>query len=151
MAVRAAAYITRTRRGRRREIGEIEMATSHDRRRADDTRASQRITVAVVTPPAELDLLDTILAGGEYDVMVIESADGAYSVIKKSQPHLVVMYVDIDEAEGCNVLSMLALDIETSRIPIVTCLGPFHRPSVDLNMKEPDRLDRRRSQWLSLN
>ena len=112
---------------------------------------SERITVAVVTPPAELDLLDTILAAGDYDVMVIESADGAYSVIKESQPHLVVMYVDIDETDGCNLLSMLALDIETSRIPIVTCLGPFHRPSDDLNMKEPDRLDRRRSQYLSLN
>ena len=107
--------------------------------------------VAVVTPPAELDLLDTILAAGDYDVMVIESADRAYSVIRESQPDLVVMCLDIDEADGCNVLSMLALDIETSRLPTVTCLGPFHRPSVDLNMKEPDRLDRRRSQYLSLN
>jgi CheY-like chemotaxis protein len=105
----------------------------------------------VVTPPAELDVLDTILAAGDYDVMVIKSADGAYSVIKERQPHLVVMCVDIDETEGCHVLSMLALDSETSRIPIVTCLGPFYRPSVDLNMKEPDRLDRRRSQCLSLN
>jgi CheY-like chemotaxis protein len=127
------------------------MGPDHNGRRADDTRARQRLTVAVVTPPAELDLLDTILPWGEYDVMVIESADGAFSVIKKSQPHLVVMCADIDEADGCNVLSMLALDIETSRIPIVTYLAPFHRPSVDLNMKEPDRLDRRRSQYLSLN
>lgn len=118
---------------------------------AEDTTASRPMTVAVVTPPADMNLLDTILAAGDYDVMVIESADGAYSVIKESQPHLVVMCVDIDETDGCNVLSMLALDIETSCIPIVTCLGQFHRPSVDLNMKEPDRLDRRRSQCLSLN
>ena len=127
------------------------MGPDHNRRSAEGTSASQRITVAIVTPPAELDLLETILAAGHYDIMVIASADRAYSVIKESQPHLVVMCVDIDETDGCNLLSMLMLDIETSRIPIVTCLGPFQRSSVDLNMKEPDRLDRRRSQYLSLN
>jgi CheY-like chemotaxis protein len=132
------------------EIGEIDVRPDHNRR-ARITTASQRIRVAVVTPPAQLDLLDTILAAGDYDVMVIESADDAYAVIKENRPHLVVMCVDINETDGCNVLSMLALDLETSRIPIITYLGSFDRPRLDLNMKEPDRLDPRRSQFLSLN
>ena len=72
-----------------------------------------------------LELLETVLDAGNYDVVFVESARHAYSQIKKVQPNLVILCLDLDGDEGFRVLSMLKLDDETRDIPLLTCaVGP---------------------------
>src|SRR6476469_3704035 len=77
--------------------------------------------VVIVNGSAEiLDLLETVLDAGHYDVVFVESSQHAYSQIKRVQPNLVILCVRIDDAEGFQVLSMLKLDAATRDIPVLT-------------------------------
>jgi PleD family two-component response regulator len=77
--------------------------------------------VVIVNGSTEmLDLLETALDAGHYDVVFVESSQHAYSQIKRVQPNLVILCVRIDDAEGFQVLSMLKLDEATRGIPVLT-------------------------------
>jgi two-component system, OmpR family, phosphate regulon response regulator PhoB len=67
-----------------------------------------------------LDLLETVLDAGHYDVVFVESTEHAYSQIKRVQPNLVILCVNVDSPNGFQVLSMLKLDAETRDIPVLT-------------------------------
>ena len=67
-----------------------------------------------------LALLEKALEAGHYDVVFVESSDHAYSQIKRVRPHLVILCVRIDDADGLQVLSMLKLDDDTKAIPVLT-------------------------------
>jgi PleD family two-component response regulator len=67
-----------------------------------------------------VELLETVLEAGHYDVVFVESMDHAYSQIKRVQPNLVILCVNIEDAAGFSVLSMLSLDKDTRDIPILT-------------------------------
>jgi len=70
--------------------------------------------------PEMLEMLETVLDAGHYDVVFVESSEHAYSQIKRVQPNLVVLCVRMDEGDGFQVLSMLKLDEETRAIPVLT-------------------------------
>jgi CheY-like chemotaxis protein len=77
--------------------------------------------VVIVNGNAEvLELLETVLDAGHYDVVFVESSQHAYSQIKRVQPNLVILCVRIEDADGFQVLSMLKLDEETRSIPVLT-------------------------------
>ena|SRR5712692_4460513 len=77
--------------------------------------------VVIVNGSAEiLELLETALDAGHYDVVFVESSEHAYSQIKRVQPNLVILCVRIDDADGFQVLSMLKLDAGTRDIPVLT-------------------------------
>ena len=77
--------------------------------------------VVIVNGSTEiLELLETVLDAGHYDVVFVESSHHAYSQIKRVQPNLVILCVRIAEADGFQVLSMLKLDAETREIPVLT-------------------------------
>jgi PleD family two-component response regulator len=77
--------------------------------------------VVIVNGSADvLDLLETALAAGHYDVVFVESAEHAYSQIKRVKPHLVILCVSVENLDGLQVLSMLKLDDETRDIPVLT-------------------------------
>jgi len=77
--------------------------------------------VLIVNGNAEiLELLESVLDAGHYDVVFVESSAHAYSQIKRVQPNLVILCVHIDDAEGFQVLSMLKLDAATRDIPVLT-------------------------------
>ena len=77
--------------------------------------------VVIVNGSTEmLDLLETALDAGHYDVVFVESSQHAYSQIKRVQPNLVILCVRIDDADGFQVLSMLKLDEATRGIPVLT-------------------------------
>jgi len=77
--------------------------------------------VVIVNGNAEiLELLETVLEAGHYDVVFVESSQHAYSQIKRVQPNLVILCVRIDDADGFQVLSMLKLDADTRNIPVLT-------------------------------
>ena len=77
--------------------------------------------VVIVNGSAEiLNLLETVLDAGHYDVVFVEPSARAYSQIKRVQPNLVILCVHIDDSDGFQVLSMLKLDEETRTIPVLT-------------------------------
>jgi CheY-like chemotaxis protein len=83
------------------------------------TTATQK--VVIVNGSTEiLDLLETVLDAGHYDVVFVESSEHAYSQIKRVQPNLVILCVSIDDSNTFQVLSMLKLDPDTRNIPVLT-------------------------------
>ena len=96
------------------------MTTTAMRTPQTPSTASQK--VVVVSKQSHLTgLLETVLDSGNYDVVVVESTEHAYSHIKRLDPHLVIVCLDIEDLEGFQVLSMLKLDPQTRDIPVVTC------------------------------
>ncbi len=66
-----------------------------------------------------LDLLETVLGAGPFDIVVVESSRHAYSHIRRVQPALVILSVRFEDPMGFQLLSMLAADDATRRIPIL--------------------------------
>jgi PleD family two-component response regulator len=77
--------------------------------------------VVIVNGSSEiLELLETVLDAGHYDVVFVESSEHAYSQVKRVQPNLVVLCMRMDDMDGFRVLSMLKLDADTREIPVLT-------------------------------
>jgi CheY-like chemotaxis protein len=87
-------------------------------------RAAQNVVVVNGTPEV-FDLIESVLDGGHYDMVFVADVDHAYSQIRQNRPDLVVVCLGFDDPTGFQVLSMLKLDAETSRIPILTCANRF--------------------------
>jgi len=101
------------------------------------TRTATAQKVVIVNGSQEtLELLETVLEAGHYDIVFVESSEHAYSQIKRVQPQLVILYMRIDDIHGFQVLSMLKLDEETQRIPILTYTTEYERED-----PETDTLD----------
>lgn len=81
--------------------------------------ASQKVVI-VNGSAAVLELVETVLEAGHYDVVFVESSEHAYSQIKRVLPNLVILCVRGDDHEALQVLSMLKLDDETNAIPVLT-------------------------------
>jgi DNA-binding response OmpR family regulator len=90
-------------------------------RPAGATAASAARKVVVVNGSSDtVALLESVLDGGRYDAIIVESSAHAYSQIKQAQPNLVILCLELGDACGFQVLSMLKLDRATERIPVVT-------------------------------
>lgn len=77
--------------------------------------------VVVVNGSVQMvELLESVLEAGRYDVVFVESNEHAYSQIKRVQPHLVILCMHLDDMEGFQVLSMLKIDEATRGIPVLT-------------------------------
>jgi len=77
--------------------------------------------VVIVNGNSEvLEVLETVLEAGHYDIVFVESSEHAYSQIKRVLPNLVILCVRIEDFDGFQVLSMLKLDEETRGIPVLT-------------------------------
>jgi PleD family two-component response regulator len=86
--------------------------------------------VVVVNGTSEiLELFEAVLEAGRYDMVFVESSAHAYTRIKGVQPNLVILCMRLDDADAFNLLSMLKLDDETRRIPIVTYAQEFDAQS----------------------
>lgn len=94
------------------------MLSEHATRRRT-TSQPQRVVVVNGNPDL-LDMLETVLDAGRYDMTFAEAAGHAYSSIRQIQPDLVILCMDLDEASGFQLLSMLKLDPDTREIPVVT-------------------------------
>jgi CheY-like chemotaxis protein len=98
--------------------------------------AAQKVVI-VNGNPGILEVLETALDAGHYDVVFVESSQHAYSQIKRVQPHLVILCVRIDDADGFQVLSMLKLDEETRAIPVLTYTTEYAGEESDEELPEP--------------
>jgi len=91
-------------------------------RRSNDVstaRAAQKVVI-VNGGTQILELLETVLDAGSYDVVFVESSANAYSQIKRVQPNLVILCIRIEDVHGFQLLSMLKMDEETRAIPVLT-------------------------------
>ena len=86
--------------------------------------------VVVVNGTSEiLELFESVLDAGRYDMVFVESSAHAYSRIKGVQPDLVILCMRLEDSDAFHLLSMLKLDDETRRIPIVTYAQDFDATS----------------------
>jgi len=97
--------------------------------------------VIVNGSPEMLDILETVLDAGHYDVVFVESSQHAYSQIKRVQPNLVILCVRIEDADGFQVLSMLKLDEETRSIPVLTYTIERDRDDDEEEVQEPSETE----------
>jgi PleD family two-component response regulator len=96
------------------------------RRKADVMLRATPYKVVIINGRVELlELFEAVLEGTRFDVVLLDSTARAYSQIKRMQPDLVVMCLDMDETEGFKVLSMLQLDDATRAIPVLTYMIEF--------------------------
>jgi len=58
----------------------------------------------------------------DFGMVFVEPIAGGYTRIKQIDPDMIILYCDIDDADACQLLSMLALDTDLSMVPVVTCL-----------------------------
>ena len=113
-------------------------ATTTDTLRRYAASATTTQKVVIVNGTAEiLDLLETVLDAGHYDVVFVESSEHAYSQIKRVQPNLVILCVRIDDADGFQVLSMLKLDADTREIPVLTYTSEHTGDDTEDEIPEP--------------
>ena len=82
-------------------------------------RATQQVLIVNGSSDV-LEVLEPVLEAGNYDVVFVESSAHAYSQIRRVQPDLVILCLELEDAEGLRVLSMLKLDAQTRDIPVVT-------------------------------
>jgi PleD family two-component response regulator len=83
-------------------------------------RSTQK--VVVVNGSHELlQRLESLLDAGHYDIVFAANLERAYSEIKKNRPDLVILCLDLDNPVAFQALSMLKLDPDTARIPLLTC------------------------------
>jgi len=88
-----------------------------------------------------LALLETVLSAGHYDVVFVESNEHAYSHIKRVQPNLVILCMCLEDHDGFQVLSMLKLDNETRRIPVLTYATEFEGQEVEQEAAEGSEME----------
>ncbi len=79
----------------------------------------QRVVV-VNSSPEILTLAERVLDHGHYDVIVVESMAHAYTKIRRVQPNLVILCLELGDGQGFQLLTMLRLDPSTRGIPLLT-------------------------------
>jgi PleD family two-component response regulator len=95
-----------------------------------EAKAAQK--VVIVNGSTEiLQILETVLEAGHYDIVFVESSERAYSQIKRVRPNLVILCVRMDDLAALQVLSMLKLDRDTERIPVLTYTTEYDGRSAD--------------------
>ena len=97
--------------------------------------------VIVNGSPSMAEQFESVLSGGHYDVVFVESTDHAYSHIKRVQPNLVILCTQIEDMDGLQVLSMLKLDKETCDIPVLTYASDRDENDSDEDDDETTGLD----------
>ena len=110
-------------------------ATAHIRRPVSTAAGTQKVVI-VNGSPQSLELLENVLEAGRYDIVFVESSAHAYSQIKRVQPNLVILCVQIDTMETFQVLSMLKLDDETRNIPVLTFTADVEGQETDEESEE---------------
>ena len=74
-------------------------------RRANE--AAMQKVVVVNGSPEILEMFETVLDAGRYDMVFVESSARAYSRVRHVQPDLVIVCMRMDDTEVFQLLSML--------------------------------------------
>jgi len=94
--------------------------------------------VAVSNDALRPELLDLLLVDdSSYTVIVVESIARAYSRISAVQAGLVVLFMEVDDEDGCRLLSMLHNDRALLGIRVLLCPAEPGR-AVALSVRDAD-------------
>jgi CheY-like chemotaxis protein len=89
--------------------------------------STSRLSIMAVSNDAlRPELLDRLLVDdNDCNVIVVESIERAYAKITQAQPDVVVLFMNIDDVDACQLLSMLHSDRGLRGMRVVTCAtGP---------------------------
>lgn len=79
-------------------------------------------TVLIVEDdPASLDIFETILRHGGYEVLTAQSAADGVQTARAMLPDVVVVDIGLPDASGIGVLDELSDDPATEHIPLIVC------------------------------
>ncbi|HEY0019507.1 MAG TPA: response regulator [Longimicrobium sp.] len=79
-------------------------------------------TVLIVEDdPASLDIFETILRHGGYEVLTAQSAADGVQTARAMLPDVVVVDIGLPDAPGFGVLDELSDDPSTEHIPLIVC------------------------------
>lgn len=88
--------------------------------------------VVVVNGNSEvLGMLESILDAGRYDMVFVESSEHAYSRIRQIKPNLVILCARIEQLQAFQLLTMLKLDPDTRRVPVLTYTTEYEGQDFD--------------------
>lgn len=105
--------------------------------RSSPLRAHHPQKVVIVNgSPDVLEMLESVLDPGHYDIVFVEPGAHAYSQIKRVHPQLVILCMRIEDLEGFQVLSMLKLDEDTFRIPVLTYTTEYEGQDTEGRLNE---------------
>lgn len=93
-------------------------------------RESQKVVIVNGSPDV-LEMLESVVDPGHYEIVFVESGAHAYSQVKRVRPQLVILCMRIEDLVGFQVLSMLKLDDETLRIPVLTYTTEYEGQDTD--------------------
>jgi CheY-like chemotaxis protein len=94
-------------------------------RKGDVLSRSPLSVLAVSNDALRPELLDRLLVEDNCNVIVVESIERAYARIRQVQPHVVVVFMNIDDIDACQLLSMLHMDRGLRGTSVVTStIGP---------------------------
>jgi hypothetical protein len=84
-----------------------------------------RSVVVVSSDAQRANLLNALLTDeNDFAIIYVESFAGAYARVRDVRPALVIALLDSDDdADGCQMLSMLKIDRDTRDTPIETCVN----------------------------
>jgi DNA-binding response OmpR family regulator len=82
---------------------------------------SPRSLVVVSRDHQRLELMSVLMLDASgYDVICLETIEHGYSRIKREHPVLVMVFLDVDDSAGCQLLSMLESDGDLCDITVLT-------------------------------
>jgi len=93
-------------------------------------RENQKVVIVNGSPDV-LEMLEPVLDPGHYDIVFVDAGSHAYSQIKRVRPHLVILCMRIEDLAPFQLLSMLKLDSETARIPVLTYTTEYEGQDID--------------------
>ena len=82
---------------------------------------SEKTVLIVEDDPASLDIFETILRHGGYEVVTATSAAEGVERAREIRPALVVVDIGLPDAPGFGVLDELSDDPSTEHIPLIVC------------------------------
>ena len=102
--------------------------------------------------PERAELLGALLvAATDYDVIVLESVARGYSRIKQMVPDLVVVLLEADDIDACQLLSMLKMDSELCGIRVVTWQTDGREGEFEDILSQPNRDSSRHMVGIQMN
>ena len=115
-------------------------------------REQSRKVMIVNGTGSMLEMFDSVLGPGHYDVVFVESSRHAYSQVKVLQPDLVILCTRIEDVDAFRVLSMLKLDDETRDVPVLTYTTELEGDNEDpmpIERTEPELFSARVAQQMN--
>ena len=100
----------------------------------------RQLAVFVGGGPESLAIVEPVLDGRAYDIEFVALDDEPYATVAALKPDLVVVSLGMDDLAGFQLLTMLRLDPETVKIPVLSYVRDEEVHGLGLDGVEPNAL-----------